>query len=243
MILTVYIITLIYFVIGACLTFYINRKKNSDLKKKSWTKFVVYFLIINTIMLGTIIHELIFQILSFLIIFIGLYELIKVFYLNKSKQKTLFFIFSLFVYVFVSVGFVSFAFLRKEIIIYTFFLVMVLDASSQLSGQLFGKRKIFRKTSPNKTLGGAIGGIIITFLTSLFIQDLIGVKLLESMILGFSISIIAILGDFLASFYKRKFQVKDFSNLLPENGGILDRFDSFLLVAAYVSIYAIITQL
>ena len=235
MILIVYIIILIYFAIGALLTLFINRKKDLSTKKKSWTKFVVYFLIVNTIILGTIIDELIFQILSFLIVLIGFYELIKIFYQTKNKQNNIFFVFSVLFFVIISTGFIIFSFQRKEIIIYTYFLVMVLDASSQLSGQLLGKRKIFKKISPNKTLAGVLGGIFITFFTAIFIQNLIDVNLLKSIILGLSISVMAIAGDLLASLYKRKFGVKNFGKLLPGQGGILDRFDSFLLVGAFLN--------
>ena len=236
MIQTVYITTLIYFVIGAFLTLFINRKKDFSAKKKSWTKFVVYFLIINTIMLGTIINEYIFRFIVILIVSVGLFELIKVFYQNKNRQKVVFFISSLIIYIFFSIGFILFSFLQKELIIYSFFLVMIIDAASQLSGQLFGKRKIFKKISPNKTLAGVVGGILITVITSIFIKDLIHVKFLFSMALGFSISILAIFGDLFASFYKRMFKVKDFSNLLPGQGGFLDRFDSFLFVGAFMYI-------
>ena len=237
MIFTVYIIILIYFFLGAFITYYINKKKDKSDKEASYKKFIIYFLIVNIIVIGIIISEIIFRCLAIIIVTISFVELIKLFYQNRLRQKVPFFINSVLIYIFISTGFIFFSFMQKELILYAFFLVMVSDASSQQSGKLFGKQKIFPKTSPNKTLEGLIGGILISLLTSVLIHDLINVNILISVTLSLLVSVMAILGDLLASFYKRKFCVKDFSKLIPGHGGFLDRFDSFLMVGAFIFIF------
>ncbi|RLD54525.1 MAG: hypothetical protein DRJ05_14495 [Bacteroidetes bacterium] len=105
----------------------------------------------------------------------------------------------------------------------------VFDAFSQISGQLLGKRKLFPKISPNKTVEGLFGGFMASIFTSFMIRDLLGINEIQSVAIGFGVSLFAFAGDFLASYCKRKFGIKDFSNLIPGHGGFLDRFDSLIL--------------
>lgn len=211
--------------------------KDRSTKKASLIKYLFYLLIVKIIILGTWIHEVVFQVLALIIVLVSLFELIKIFYQNHPTRHIVFFICSILVFIITSAGFLYFSFMQKEIIIYTYFLVMISDAFSQQSGQIFGKHKVFPKISPDKTLAGVIGGMLITMFSSMFIHDLIGLDMQLSAILGLSISIVSILGDLSASYYKRKFRVKDFSKLIPGHGGFLDRFDSFLLVGAFMFIF------
>ena len=106
---------------------------------------------------------------------------------------------------------------------------------------LFGKHKLAPLVSPKKTVEGAVGGILGgifgVVLLNVIVSNLIRDPFMEpSHMLGFGIagSIISQIGDLSFSVIKREFGVKDYGNLLPGHGGILDRFDSVTFVAPFV---------
>ncbi len=99
-----------------------------------------------------------------------------------------------------------------------FLCVLSFDAFSQFFGQIFGRHSLIRKISPNKTIEGCVGGLLMCMLTSFL--------MFNSVWKGIYISFFALSGDLLASYVKRRAGVKDFSRLLPGQGGVLVRFDS-----------------
>ncbi len=240
MILQVYLGVLIYFILGAFVTLYISRKENAAEKRETYLKFAFYFLIVNIILLGTVANNLIFTGLAMIIVIVSLLEIVRLFYRQDVRRYRGFFLLSVLLFLIISGGFLLFSKLETELILYTYILVMVSDASSQHSGQLFGKHKIFGRISPKKTLEGVIGGIFMTLLSSILLYKLIEVTIIHSLFLGFSISFMANLGDLSASAYKRRFGAKDFSRIIPGHGGFLDRFDSFLMAGAFI---CLLTQL
>ncbi len=121
------------------------------------------------------------------------------------------------------------------------------DTTAMLSGMLFGKRKLVPKLSPAKTVAGAVGSIICTGIIVLvfaLIFDHFGVKVIDSktinmiimVLIGMLGSVFAQLGDLTGSAFKRQTGIKDFGNIIPGHGGILDRLDSILFVSVYVYI-------
>lgn len=115
------------------------------------------------------------------------------------------------------------------------------DAMAYFSGYLLGKHKLCPKISPKKTVEGAIGGvlgsIILCTIFGYFIADDL---LVDCIIIGFCGSIVAQLGDLVASIFKRKMGIKDYGSLIPGHGGILDRFDSVLFTAPFVYYYIVL---
>jgi phosphatidate cytidylyltransferase len=112
------------------------------------------------------------------------------------------------------------------------------DAGAYFVGKFFGKRKAFPNVSPNKTVEGCIGGIIIgTLGLVLYGVAIINISALEFVnylglvVFGLVGAIACVLGDLAFSLIKREFKNKDFGNLLPGHGGILDRFDSMIFAA------------
>jgi phosphatidate cytidylyltransferase len=107
------------------------------------------------------------------------------------------------------------------------------DIGAYFSGKIFGKRQLAPSISPKKTIEGAVGGIVSAVLMSLiftfFVSHLASFKmtLLQSIWIGFFISILAQLGDLAESLLKRDAGVKD-SSRLPGLGGILDIVDSLV---------------
>lgn len=141
-----------------------------------------------------------------------------------------------------SLGFAALAALRHlslEWIIYLFMTAMITDTAAYFFGIRFGKHKLAPSVSPKKSVEGAVWGLI--FGGTLAAAFALIVNLFEPnfpipfiFIISYGLSFIAQLGDLVASKLKRSYQVKDFSNLFPGHGGILDRFDSSLLAALFL---------
>ena len=113
------------------------------------------------------------------------------------------------------------------------------DTCAYCTGILFGKHKLSPILSPNKTIEGAIGGIIgagilgaiYTFIIFGKINDDISFSMIRVAVACSIGAIISIIGDLTASAIKRDFNVKDYGNIIPGHGGILDRFDSVIFTA------------
>jgi phosphatidate cytidylyltransferase len=111
---------------------------------------------------------------------------------------------------------------------------MLTDTFAYFIGIKYGKHKLCPKISPKKSVEGAISGLFIGgTLASLFAiwQDLFALAWPLVVLLAFCLSAIGQLGDLVASKIKRDHNVKDFSNLFPGHGGIMDRFDSWTFTA------------
>ncbi len=123
-------------------------------------------------------------------------------------------------------------------VLFVLALIWTCDTMQYFSGKALGRHKLFERVSPNKTIEGAIGGIICTmgaaYLFSLFQKDW---TTLQWIILGGVIAIFSILGDLVESLLKRQAGVKDSGVFMPGHGGALDRFDSFLIVMPVVYLY------
>ncbi len=241
MITTIYIIILSYFVLGAVGFYFINRLKEKEVAKKSWTKFITYFFIIHILFFSIVINPVAFQLVAALIVAVSASELLKLFRKTNYSEKV-FFLSSVVVFAILVLGFVSFSQLDKELILFAFLILSIFDAFSQISGQLFGKTKIAPEISPNKTVGGTVGGSIIAILSALFMNRLYDQPWYIAMLLAAGVVFFAFIGDILASLYKRKFGVKDYSNLIPGHGGFLDRFDSLIAGGAWVALFVTVLE-
>ena len=129
-------------------------------------------------------------------------------------------------------------------IIYLLLITTITDTFALFTGMLIGKRKIAPLISPNKTMEGCIGGLIMgTFVATTFYMTIINpnTSLVLVIMLTALLSAIGQIGDLIFSAIKRYYDKKDFSNLIPGHGGILDRFDSLIFVIlAFVLLVGII---
>jgi phosphatidate cytidylyltransferase len=106
------------------------------------------------------------------------------------------------------------------------------DVFQFLTGKLFGHRKLVVEISPNKTVAGFFGGLLLTSVLTFFLAPaMVAVGGWPALLLGFCISLSGISGDLMFSSIKRTVGVKDFSNLIPGHGGVLDRLDSLVFTA------------
>ena len=113
---------------------------------------------------------------------------------------------------------------------------IVTDAFAMFTGMLIGRHKACPKISPKKTVEGCIGGSIIgTIVGVIFYGCLIGNFSVKLVLITLVLTIIGQLGDLFFSKIKRENGIKDFSNIMPGHGGVLDRLDSLcFVVMAYL---------
>lgn len=118
------------------------------------------------------------------------------------------------------------------------------DIMAYFSGFLFGKHKLCPKISPKKTIEGSIGGTLgSVILSGLFGYFFAPEVLVHCLIIGVLGGIVSQFGDLTASIFKRKMGIKDYGNLIPGHGGILDRFDSVLFTGPMVYYYIVLVIL
>ena len=127
-------------------------------------------------------------------------------------------------------------------VIYCLIIATMTDTFALFGGKLFGKHKLIPEVSPNKTIeGSVIGTLFGTCLGSLFHILVIGnINIWVVILLSFILSIFGQFGDLFFSSIKRYYKVKDFSNIIPGHGGILDRLDSLLFIIMGYLLYTMI---
>lgn len=134
-------------------------------------------------------------------------------------------------------------------ILFAFFCSWMSDGCAYFAGRAFGKHKLAPKISPKKTVEGLIGGVIgneiFCGILWLVMNRCFGlgdnVSLAFVLISAPLLSLISVFGDLAASTIKRHHGIKDFGNLLPGHGGVMDRFDSsvFVFTALYGTLVVI----
>ncbi len=137
-------------------------------------------------------------------------------------------------------GYPNYPVFNSNILIGVFLMVWIYDSMAYLAGSNFGKHKISKRISPNKSwegcIGGAVGAVLMAVLNSyLFPQP----SLLDWLVISVLVIIFGTLGDLFESKIKRRLKVKDSGTLLPGHGGLLDRFDSLLFVVPVVYVWLI----
>lgn len=118
----------------------------------------------------------------------------------------------------------------------------ITDSAAYFAGYTMGKKKILPVISPKKTLEGSIGGafgcMIATMIYGLFvINSMENISICHYMVIGLLSGVISQMGDWGASAIKRTTGIKDYGNLMPGHGGVLDRLDSILVIAPLVYFY------
>lgn len=149
--------------------------------------------------------------------------------------------------IFLGIVFSFFISIRQEdlnVFIFIFLITILTDTFAYIAGKSIGKHKLIPNVSPNKTIEGTIAGTIIgTIIPSIFYIYMIdpGANFALITLMVFILSILGQIGDLFFSSIKRYYKIKDFSNIMPGHGGILDRLDSAIFVIiGYIIIVNII---
>lgn len=119
------------------------------------------------------------------------------------------------------------------LLVYLLLITIMTDTFAYLVGRLVGKHKLLEEISPKKTWEGTIGGTVMgVFISTIFYLTVIkpDASLIRIILVGIFLSVLGQFGDLFFSAIKRYYGKKDFSNLIPGHGGILDRMDSIIFV-------------
>lgn len=116
-------------------------------------------------------------------------------------------------------------------VLFLIFLTELNDILQFVCGKCFGKHKIIPKVSPNKTVEGFLGGVIITTILAVVFSYLTPFGIAQAIGAGLIISIGGFIGDVVVSMVKRDVGVKDSGNMIAGHGGIIDRIDSLTYTA------------
>ena len=135
----------------------------------------------------------------------------------------------------------------KFYILVAFLISMLADSGAYFAGRAFGKHKLAPVVSPKKTVEGAIGGVIVNILGMLLYTlilnkcfDFTQVNYVYAALYGVAGAFGSMLGDLTFSVVKRQVGIKDYGNLFPGHGGILDRFDSTMICAPVAEILVLL---
>lgn len=115
-------------------------------------------------------------------------------------------------------------------LLYLVFTTQFSDVFQYLGGKKFGKRKLSPLISPNKTIEGAVSGVLIMTFTGMVVAfHLMDFTIKQGIFISFCVTTSGVLGDLFVSWFKRKMGIKDMGTLIPGHGGMMDRIDSLLL--------------
>lgn len=223
----------IWLKIGACVLAVLGMKEFLDLPHKNdrpkYVDVIFYALVLLLTFMDT--KREVYYLLA------GLLPMLAVIYCNDNKKYNADEAFKLIAMVLLlGTVFHEFLVIREASLwkfIYLFLITMLTDTYAHMAGTLVGKHKLAPKISPNKTWEGAvIGGIFGTLCAATYYYIVVdgSVTVLGLLIVTLFLSCLGQLGDLFFSAVKRNHKIKDFSNIMPGHGGILDRLDSIIFV-------------
>lgn len=211
-------------------------KELIDIKYKN--RNIIFIKILTYILLGLFMfNNLVLKFDSKIVICASLILLILpiIFYDDKDKYNINDSLYLFGIILFLGYAFLNIIEIRNISIvkcIYIFVIAFITDTYAYISGMLIGKHR-FTDISPKKTIEGClIGGIMGSFIGSMFYYSLVGdLSIIKTIIMSIVLVFLSETGDLIFSSIKRYFGKKDYSNIIPGHGGILDRFDSVVFVS------------
>jgi len=222
------------FALGAGLIRLIHRVRHSDSTqmKDDWIKYGIFLGIVGLFLVSVFIGPTAFCCLLVGLIAAAGYEIWSNFK-NRSRHSLL--AASMFTTL-IMVSLAHLLFFRKDEwpawCAFFLLLVFVTDSYAQLIGRLTGRHHLCPRISPNKTVEGFLGSIVMAIASAVMFSFILPrISAVGIIAMGLITALSATAGDLVFSAVKRKIGIKDFSGFLPGHGGILDRFDSLIVAA------------
>lgn len=208
----------------------LRKKIPTMMQNISYILFIVLLLFGYTFTGKILLMNFSFVLICYMVLFLSL-----VFYQNNKKYNVEDVFYLLSSIIFLSSVFNLFIVIREKglmLTLYLFLITTITDTFAYIIGSKYGKKKLIPSISPNKSKQGFIGGLIFgTLVGSIFYFFCIdNSNVLFTILITLLLSVIGQCGDLIFSQIKRHFGIKDFSNIMPGHGGILDRLDSIIFV-------------
>ena len=230
-------ISLVCFAVGGILLWIAGRRVNGGERRARWIKYSVYFLVVMTVLEAAELGRFWLQVLLAAIIAAGALEVKRALATaGAAGEHPMLRVWSVYGLT-AAASLLSLSELTTVTVAYIYVVVAGFDGFSQVTGQLIGRHRLAPKISPGKTLEGAAGGLLGAVGMAVLARSLIGQAPLAALQLGLLICLAGLTGDLSASWLKRRAGIKDYGRILPQHGGILDRFDSFLPALALCGLW------
>lgn len=200
------------------------------------TRSISGIIFIAILLLGTTYSQTSFIILYLTLASISIYEMWNI--LEKKSILPLVFVALPFILLISLTGFKND--FDPLLVLYILILTWTFDSFAYLFGSRYGRNKILPKISPKKSWEGFFGGYISTLIISFILMNYQAKLLEEYIIIAFILPVTATFGDLIASYYKRKSNVKDYGKIIPGHGGIIDRLDAIFITIPVVFIIKMI---
>jgi phosphatidate cytidylyltransferase len=226
--------TSISFCLGAAGVRFVDPRSTAEKRRERRIKLVGYFVIVHTVLACAWLGRDALRTLFVLVSAVGGAEIARAQATAPFAARLA----ALGAYILVASAMVAFTSVSPpSLTIYVYLIVAAFDGFSQVVGEAAGRRRLAPRVSPNKTVEGALGGCAAALATSLVLRPLAPFDWPSALAAGVLVAAAALLGDLSASWIKRRCAIKDFGALLPAQGGVIDRFDSFLFAVAAAQIF------
>lgn len=219
---------------------FLEFSRATELNKERWITYVVYLGILSVAILALIPdpssghfggYGMFMALPVYVVFLIMLVPILQNRYEGQLKAVALGVMgFMYFGWMLGHLGFLADSFYANHYVLFIVFAVQLADISAYNFGKLFGRHKLRENISPNKTLEGAVGALIVSLLLPwVFRSTLTELGTLQLILAGLIAGIGSQLGDLTISLIKRDVGIKDMGALIPGHGGILDRIDSLII--------------
>ena len=237
MIARVLVFTVVSFSLGAACIRFVNRRSVAERRRERWIKLGGYFAVVHAVLACAWLGRNALGTLLLMVTVAGGRELVRA---EQGSGNLASFpsLATLGSYTLVAAALVAFAFSSApSFTVYVYLIVASFDGFSQVVGETAGRHRLVPRVSPNKTVEGALGGFLAAMATGFALRPLTQLDWRNALTTSALIGAAALAGDLSASWVKRRSRIKDFGTLLPAQGGVLDRFDSFLFAGAATQLF------
>lgn len=226
--------TLALFTVGALLMALGTVGKPKAVRAARVLKFVVYFVIVHVVIALCAVGGNAPVALVALIVAVAAWEAGRAWRRIAAPRPWVLALFALAV---AAAAVIATRTLDPRLVAWIFLVTAACDGFSQVIGQWIGRRVLAPRVSPNKTVEGLLGGFAGAILVALWLRSLTPFDSTGALIAGAGTAFAALAGDLAGSWTKRRADLKDFSRLLPGQGGVLDRFNSWIAALGTVGLW------